>query len=151
MGATKDRLRRDLVTALRAKDEAAKSNIRMMLAAITVEEVAGDEARDLTDAEELAVTTREMRKRRDAAETYSAAGRDDLALKEAGEAEFISGYLPAPLTEQELAELVGSELEALGGPATMQHMGAVVKAVTARAQGRADGKRIAALVRARLS
>lgn len=151
MAATKDRLKRDLAAALRARDETAKSNIRMMMAALTVEEVAGDTARELSDAEELAVVTKEMRKRRDSAETYAAAGRQDLADKESAEAEFIAGYLPAPLTDVELAALVDEEIAVLGTPATMKNMGGLVKAVTARAEGRAEGRTIAALVRARLA
>lgn len=151
MAATKDQLKRDLAAALRAKDEAAKSNIRMLLAAITVEEVAGASARELSDAEELSVLTKEMRKRREASQTYAEAGRDDLASKENSEAEFIAAYLPTPLTEQEVTALVEAEIAALPEPVTMKQMGAVVKAVTAKAEGRAEGKVIAQLVKARLS
>ncbi len=151
MGATKDRLRQDLAIAMRAKDDAAKGTIRMMLAAIRVDEVAGDAQRELSDAEELTVLTKEMRKRVDSAETYAAAGRTDLAEQETSEAEFIAGYLPAPLTEQELTELVDAEIAALDDPPTMKQMGTLVKAVAARAEGRAEGKAIAAMVRSRLS
>lgn len=151
MGATKDRLRQDLAIAMRAKDDAAKGTIRMMLAAIRVDEVAGDAQRELSDAEELTVLTKEMRKRVDSAETYAAAGRTDLAEQETCEAEFIAGYLPAPLTQQELAELVDGEIAALDEPPTMKQMGALVKAVAAKAEGRAEGKAIAAMVRSRLS
>ena len=150
MGATKTRLKKDLVDALRAKDEAAKSNIRMLLGAITVEEVAGDTARELTDDEELTVVAKEMRKRRDSAETYASAGRTDLADKESSEAELISSYLPAPLTSEELSALVDEAFAELSEPATMKQMGGLVKAVTAKADGRAEGKAIATLVRARL-
>ncbi|MFT3889932.1 MAG: GatB/YqeY domain-containing protein [Arachnia sp.] len=151
MAATKDRLKQDLAAALRAKDEAAKTNIRMMMGAITVAEVAGDTARALSDAEELAVVAKEMRQRRDAAATYADAGRTDLAEKETAEADFISRYLPAPLTEEEIVALVDEAIAALGEAPTMKHMGAVVKAVNAKAEGRAEGKQVAALVRARLS
>lgn len=151
MSATKERLKKDLAAALRAKDEAAKTTIRMLLAAITVEEVAGDTARELNDAEELAVVTKEARKRRDAAQTYADAGRQDLAEKESSEAEFIATYLPAPLTAGELTALVDAEIAALDEPPTMKQMGALVKAVSAKAEGRAEGKAIAAQVRARLA
>lgn len=151
MAATKDRLKQDLAAALRAKDEIAKTNIRMLMGAIGVEEVAGDTARELTDAEELAVITREMRKRKDSAETYAEAGRSDLADKESAEADFIATYLPTPLSPDELSSLVDTEINDLGEEPTMKHMGALVKAVTAKAEGRAEGKEIAALVRARLS
>jgi uncharacterized protein YqeY len=150
MGATKDRLKRDLAAALRAKDEAAKTTIRMVMAAIGVEEVAGATARELSDTEELAVVAREMRKRRESAATYAEAGREDLASRETSEAEFISGYLPTPLTPEELAQLVDEEVAALGEAPTMKHMGSLVKAVTQRAEGRAEGKAIAALVRGKL-
>ena len=150
MGATKDRLKRDLAAALRAKDEAAKTTIRMVMAAIGVEEVAGATARELSDAEELAVVAREMRKRRESSATYAEAGREDLASRETSEAEFISGYLPTPLTPEELAQLVDEEVAALGEAPTMKHMGSLVNAVTQRAEGRAEGKAIAALVRGKL-
>lgn len=151
MGATKARLKQDLAAALRAKDEAAKTTIRMVMAAIGVEEVAGATARELTDAEELAVVAKEMRKRRESAATYAEAGRDDLASKEASEADFIAGYLPVPLSAQELEALVDEEVSRLDEAPTMKHMGSLVKAVTARAEGRAEGKTIASLVRARLA
>ena len=151
MATTKDRLKQDLAAALRAKDETAKTNIRMLMGAIGVEEVAGDTARALSNDEELAVVTREMRKRRDSAETYAEAGRADLADREVAEAEFIARYLPAPLTHADLTRMVDDEIETLGEAPTMKHMGALVKAVGGKAAGRAEGKEIAALVRARLS
>lgn len=151
MGATKTRLKSDLAAALRAKDETAKTNIRNMMAAITVEEVAGATARELSDAEELAVLNKEMKKRRESAEIYSEAGRPELAEKETTEANFIAGYLPAPLTPGELAAMVDEAVAGLDHEPTMKDMGALVKAVGAKADGRAEGKEIAALVRARLS
>lgn len=154
MAATKDRLKRDLAAALRAKDEPAKSTIRMMMAAITTEEVAGASPRELSDAEEITVLTKEMRKRRESATTYADAGREDLATKEAGEADFILDYLPAPLTEEELEAIVADEVQKVrdaGDEPTMKHMGALVRAVNARAAGRADGGSVAAKVRALLS
>ena len=88
--------------------------------------------------------------RRESAATYAEAGREDLASRETSEAEFISGYLPTPLTPEELAQLVDEEVAALGEAPTMKHMGSLVKAVTQRAEGRAEGKAIAALVRGKL-
>lgn len=151
MGASKDRLKKDLAAAMRAKDEAAKSTIRMVLAAITVEEVAGASPRALSDAEELEVIRKELRKRRDSAETYASAGRPELAEKETAEAELISEYLPAPLTADELEALVDEAFAELGEEPTMKQMGLLIKAVTAKADGRAEGKEIAALVRKRLA
>lgn len=154
MGASKERLKTDLAAALRARDEAAKTNIRSLLAAIGNEEVAGEVARSLSDAEEIAVITREQRKRKDSAETYAQAGRQDLADKEQSEADFIATYLPLPLTDQELQELVDAEVRAVraaGESPSMKHMGATVKAVNAKAAGRADGAKVAALVRSALT
>lgn len=150
MAATKTRLKKELADALRAKDEFAKSVIRMMMAAITVEEVAGDVARELSDEEEIAVITKEQRKRRDSAATYAEAGRAELAAKEEQEAEFMAAYLPAPLTEEELQTIVTEEVAAVPD-AGMKQMGAIIKAVNARVAGRAEGRTIAALVRAALA
>ena len=146
----KDQLRADLAVAMRAKDEAAKMNIRMTLGAIQTEEVAGEVARELSNDEELAVVQREVRKRRDSAEAYASAGRQELADKETAEADWLSRYLPAALTEDELAAIVAEEVAAVEG-ASMKNMGQIIKAVNARAEGRAEGKTIAALVRSALS
>lgn len=154
MGATKAQLKADLVDALRAKDEFAKSNIRSLMAAITTQEVAGDTARELSDAEELDVVVKEQRKRKDSAETYAEAGRMDLADKESAESEFIARYLPAPLTRDEVRAMVDSEvavLQARGETPSMKHMGALVKAVNAKASGRTEGKLVAELVRGALN
>lgn len=155
MGSMKTRLKADLVTAMKAKDELTKSTLRMALAAIAVEEVAGKVARDLSEAEELVVLTREVNKRKDSAEAYTAGNRPGLAEKELAEAEILRGYLPAPLTDVELDGLVAAEVAAvataLGAAPTMKQMGQVIKAVNARAQGRAEGAAIAAKVRAALT
>ncbi len=155
MGSMKTRLKADLVTAMKAKDELTKSTLRMALAAIAVEEVAGKVARDLSEAEELVVLTREVNKRKDSAEAYTAGNRPELAEKELAEAEILRGYLPAPLTDVELDGLVAAEVAAvataLGAAPTMKQMGQVIKAVNARAQGRAEGAAIAAKVRAALT
>ncbi|GAB3821404.1 GatB/YqeY domain-containing protein [Tessaracoccus terricola] len=154
MGASKERLRADLATAMRAKDTVAKTTIRSLLAAISNEEVAGDEPRALSDAEEIKVITREQRKRKDSAETYAEAGRPELAEQENLEAEFIAAYLPQPLTADELQALVDGEVQAVrdaGETPSMKQMGAVVKAVNAKAAGRADGGTVAGLVKKALS
>lgn len=155
MGTLKDQLRADLVTAMKARDDAAKSNLRMALAALHTEEVAGSEARELSDAEEITVVTKEVSKRKDSAEAYAAGGRPELAAKESAEADFLARYLPSPLTEQEVQALVDEEVaratEAEGGKPTMKQMGPIIKAVTARAEGRSDGRTISGMVRAALS
>lgn len=155
MAALKDRLKADLIPAMKARDEAAKSNIRMALAAIANEEVAGAQARELTEAEELAILTKEVNKRRESAQAYTDGGRDELAAKESAEAEFLSQYLPAPLTEDELDAIVAEEVAAAEAAAgerpTMKQMGQIVKAVNARAAGRAQGAEVARKVKASLA
>ena len=154
MGALKDQLKADLVTAMKAKDDAAKSNIRMALAALHTEEVAGDTARELSDSEEVAVVTKEVNKRKDSAEAYAAGNRLELAAKENSEAEFLARYLPAPLSTEEVQALVDEEVAkaaADGEKPTMKQMGTIIKAVTARAEGRSDGRTISGMVRAALA
>ena len=155
MGELKDRLKTDLVTAMKAKDDFAKSTLRMAIAAIGVEEVAGASARQLTDAEETSVVTKEVSKRRDSAQAYAEGGRPELADKETREAEFLQEYLPAPLTEEELDRIVAEELAAAetsgGEKPTMKQMGMIVKAVNGRVAGRAQGSVVAAKVRAQLA
>lgn len=154
MGAIKDRLRTDLTAAMKARDDFAKSTLRMAIAAIQYAEVAGAQATELTEAEEIAVLTKEQRTRTESAETYAAAGRPELAEKEAGEAALLARYLPQPLTEAELTAIVDEEVARvsaeLGTKPTMKQMGGLVKAVNARVAGRADGKTVATQVRARL-
>ena len=153
MGALKDQLKTDLVAAMKAHDEAAKSNLRMAIAAIGTEEVAGASARELTDAEELAVVTKEVSKRRDSAEAYTQGNRPELAAKETAEAEFLAKYLPAPLSSEELQQIVDEEVAIATADAekSPRLMGQVITAVNARANGRADGKTVAGLVKAALA
>lgn len=154
MAVIKDRLKTDLVTALKAHDEARKSTVRMALAAIANEEVAGKTARELSGAEEQSVLAREVSKRKDSAEAYSAGNRPELAEKELAEAAILADYLPQQLTDAEIAAIVDEEVAAvtasLGEKPTMKQMGLVMKAVTPRIAGRGDGKTAAGLVRAAL-
>ena len=150
MAELKDRLRADLTAAMKAQDAFTTGVLRMALAAIGTEEVAGTSARELTEDEEQRIITREVRKRRESAEVYSGAGRAELAEKEEREAKALGAYLPAPLTEPELDQIVTEEVNAVQG-ATLKHMGPIIRAVGARTQGRADGAIIAAKVKASLS
>ena len=154
MAELKDRLRADRVAAMKARDELAKNTLGMALAAIQVEEVAGEVARELSDDEVLKVVTREVAKRKDSAEAYAAGNRPELAEKELAEAAVLQAYLPAALTEPELDALVAEEVAAaaaaLGAAPTMKQMGLIIKAVNGRAAGRADGATVAAKVRAAL-
>jgi uncharacterized protein len=146
----KDRLRADLNDAMRARDQVRMRTLRMALSSITTEEVAGALARELSDEEIIKVLTREARKRREAAEAFGAAGRDGQAAAERAEGEVLAGYLPAQLSDDELAALV-SEAIAETGASDMRGMGQVMKTLTPRVAGRADGARVAAEVRRRLS
>jgi uncharacterized protein len=146
----KERLRADLNAAMRARDQVRMRTLRMALTSITNEEVAGASARDLTDDEIVRVLTREARKRREAAEAFSAAGRVDQAAAERAEGEVLAGYLPAQLSDDELAALVAAAI-AETGASGMASMGQVMKTVTPRVAGRADGARVAAEVRRSLS
>ena len=146
----KERLRADLNAAMRARDQVRMRTLRMALTSITTEEVAGTSARDLSDEEIVKVLTREARKRREAAEAFGAAGRDEQAAAERAEGEVLAGYLPAQLSDDELTALVSSAI-AETGASGMQGMGQVMKILTPRVAGRADGARVAAEVRRHLS
>ena len=150
MAELKERLRADLNTAMRARDQVRMRTLRMALTSITNEEVAGAAARDLTDDEIVKVLTREARKRREAAEAFSAAGRSDQAAAERAEGEVLAEYLPAQLSDDELAALVDAAI-AETGASGMAGLGQVMKTVTPRVAGRADGARVAAEVRRRLT
>jgi len=146
----KDRLRADLNTAMRARDQVRMRTLRMALTSITNEEVAGASARDLSDEEIVKVLTREAKKRREAAEAFGAAGRDEQAAAERAEGDVLAGYLPAQLDDDELGALVSAAITETGAVG-MKGMGQVMKVLTPRVAGRADGARVAAEVRRRLS
>jgi uncharacterized protein YqeY len=150
MPELKQRLRADLTAAMKARDVLRTRTLRMTLTAVTNEEVAGAAARELTDDEVMKVITREAKKRRDAAEAFDAAGRESQAAAERAEGEVLAGYLPAQLSDDDLAQIVTAAIEETGA-AGMSAMGQVMKAVTPRVAGRADGARVAAEVRRRLS
>ena len=150
MAELKERLRADLNAAMRARDQVRMRTLRLALTSITNEEVAGASARDLSDDEVLKVLTREARKRREAAEAFSAAGRSDQAAAERAEGDVLAGYLPAQLGDDELAALVDAAI-AETGASGLASLGQVMKTVTPRVAGRADGARVAAEVRRRLA
>ena len=151
MAALKAQLRTDLTTSMKARDAFRTSVLRMVLSAIQTEEVAGASARELTEDEERAILGREVRKRKESAELYEAGNRPELASKELAEVELLGAYLPTALTEAEVDAIVADEVAAAGEGATMKQMGQVIKAVNARAQGRAEGSVIAAKVKSALA
>ena len=150
MSELKDRLQADLTTAMRGRDELTTGTLRMALAAITTEEVAGSSARELSDEEVLKVLAREAKKRREAAEAFTSAGRAELAERETAEGGVLDRYLPRQLDDAAIAALV-TEAIAETGATGMPQMGAVMKAAQAKAAGRADGKRLSTEVRRQLA
>ena len=150
MSELKDRLQTDLTAAIRARDELTTATLRMALAAITTEEVAGTSARELSDDEVLKVLAREAKKRREAAEAVSSADRAELADRERAEGGVLDRYLPTQLGDDEVAELVRAAVAETGATG-MPQMGAVMKAAQARAAGRVDGRRLSTEVRRQLA
>jgi uncharacterized protein YqeY len=152
MSALKDQLRADLTRAIKGRDEVTSSTLRMVLTALTNAEVAGKQARELSDDDVLGVLSSEAKKRREAAEAFEDAGRAESAAKERSEAEVIARYLPAPLDEAEIAELVTRTIDQVGaGSEGMRAMGKVMGALQPQVRGRADGGAVAAEVRRQLA
>jgi uncharacterized protein len=152
MSALKDTLQSDLTTAIKARDEVTSATIRMVLTAITNEEVSGKEARQLSDDDVITVLGREAKKRRESAEAYDAAARPELADRERAELDVIARYLPQPLSDDEVAAIVASAVAQVtaDGASGGQAMGAVMKIVQGQVKGRADGGKVAAMVKASL-
>jgi uncharacterized protein YqeY len=151
MSALKDRLRSDLTSAIKARDEVRSSTLRMILTAITNAEVAGKEARELTDDDIIGVLSTEAKKRREAATAFEDGNRPEQAAKERAESAVIADYLPQQLTPGEIAGIVTAAIEEAGvADQGMKAMGRVMGLVTPRVKGRADGAAVAAEVRRQL-
>jgi uncharacterized protein YqeY len=146
----KEKLQSDLTDAIRSQDAVKSGTIRMLLAAITNEEVAGKSAKVLSDAEVITVLSREAKKRREAVEAYTTAKRDDLANKEKEEAAVIALYLPEQLSEAAIKKLIADAIAETNasGPAGM---GLVMKVLQPKIAGKADGGVVSSLVKAALS
>jgi hypothetical protein len=145
----KERLRADLTTAMKGRDELRTATLRMVLSAVSAEEVAGKEARELTDDEVQAVLRREAKKRREAAEAFGSAGRAEQAAREQAEGEVLADYLPTQLDDADLAAMVADAVTTTGASG-MKDMGRVMGVLQAAVAGRADGGRVAAEVRRQL-
>ena len=145
----KEKLQSDLTDAIRSRAEVKSGTIRMLLAAITNEEVSGKAARVLKNDEIITVLSREAKKRREAVEAYVAAKRDDLADKERAEGEVIAQYLPAQLSEDEIKKMIADAISETGaaGPAGM---GLIMKVLSPKIAGKADGGVVSGLVKAAL-
>jgi len=150
MSELKERIRADLTASMKDRDEVRTRTLRMVLTEISKEEVSGSAARELDDAEVERVLAREAKRRREAAEAFTGAGRDDQAAAERAEGEVLAGYLPAQLDDAELASLVTAAIAETGatGPGAM---GQVMKVVNPKIAGRAEGARVAAEVRRQLA
>jgi uncharacterized protein YqeY len=152
MSELKDRLRADLTSAMKSRDELRSATLRMVLTSVTNAEVAGKQARDLTDDEVVAVLTSEGKKRREAAEAFRSAGRAASAERERAEAAVIADYLPPQLDEAEIASLVTRAIEQTGAAGEgMRAMGKVMGVLQPQVRGRADGGAVAAEVRRQLA
>lgn len=144
----KERITEDMKNAMRAKDAKRLSAIRMLLAATKQVEI--DKRIELTDTDVIAITEKEIKKRRESIAQYQAAKRDDLAANEQFEVEVLSAYLPAQADDAEVEAVVAAAVAAAGasGP---QAMGKVMAAVKAGLAGRADMTKVSAMVKARLA
>jgi uncharacterized protein YqeY len=149
----KARLQSDLTEAIRSRDELRTATLRMALTAIRSEEVSGPVARQLPDSEVHTVLGREAKKRREAATAFADAGRPEKAAREQDELAVLLSYLPAPLTDEDVAALVAEEVATASsaGATGMPAMGRVMKALQPRIAGRAEGGRVAAEVRRQLA
>jgi uncharacterized protein len=145
-----ERLQSDLTAAMKSRDTQVVSVLRMAIAAVKEAAVAGDAARALDDDEVVAVLTREAKRREEAAAAFTEGGRPERAEAELAERDVLARYLPAPLSDDELAAIVDEELAA-GGFDSPKDMGPAMKAVNARVAGRAEGRAVAALVKGRLA
>jgi hypothetical protein len=149
----KEQLHTDLTAAIKAKDSLTSGTLRMVLAAITNEEVSGKEARELNDQDMITVLNREAKKRKEAASAYDDAKRPELADKERAELGIIQTYLPAALSDEDLAKIIAGAVAevAAAGTSGPSAMGAVMKIVSPQVAGRADGGAVAAAVKSALA
>ncbi len=146
---SKAQLRADLKTAMLGREKIRTRVIRSILAALTEAEVAGSEAVELTDEQVKDVIVKEAKKRREAAQAYTNADRTDLADKENEESAVLADYLPQPLSDAEVGELVRQAISDTGAD-SMRSMGAVMGRLTPQTKGRVDGAAVAAEVRRQL-
>ena len=150
MSQLKSKLQSDLNDAIKSRNTVVAETIRMILSAITNEEVAGKEKKELSEAEVITVLTREAKKRREAAEAFEQGGRADRAAAERAEGEVIAGYLPEQLSEDDLKKLIAETIAVVGatGPSDM---GKVMGGLKAKVAGKADGALVSTMVKAALN
>ena len=145
----KETLKSDLTEAIRSSNKVVSGTIRMVLTAITNEEVSGKEARVLSEDEIITVLSREAKKRREAAEEFAKANRPDKATEEKAEGEVIAKYLPAQLSEDDIKKMIAAAVASTGaaGPGDM---GKVMGAIKPQIAGKADGALVSSLVKSAL-
>jgi uncharacterized protein YqeY len=153
MTSLKEQIQADLTSSIRAKDSLTSGTLRMVLSAITNEEVSGKESRVLTDQDLITVLNREAKKRKESATAFDDAKRPELADKERAELEIIQAYLPAALSDAELTAIIAAAVAqaTADGASGQSAMGAVMKLVTPQVAGRADGAMVAAAVKSALA
>ena len=143
-----ERIQTDVTTAAKARDRHRLAALRLLIDALNKE---AKEARGpLDEQREIAVLKRERKRRAEAAEAYRKGGRDEQAAAEEAEAAVIEEYLPAEISDEELEALIAEALSETGA-ASQKEMGKVMSAVMSKAGGRADGRRVSELVRAKLA
>jgi uncharacterized protein YqeY len=145
-----DQIRTDLTEATKAREKMRQRTLRSVIAAVQEASVSGTEARELDDDAVLAVIKAQVKRRVDAAEAFEAGGRADSAAEELAEMKVLEEYLPAAMSDEELESIVAGVMEA-NGFETRADMGNAMKAVNAEVAGRADGRRVADLVKSKLS
>lgn len=141
-------VKEDMKAAMRAKEKERLATIRMLLAEVKRKEV--DERIEIDDAILLAIVDKMVKQRKDSAQQYFDANREDLAQVELAEIEILKQYLPEPLTDEALADLIQAAIIE-SGAATMQDMGKVMALLKPQVQGRADMKVVSALIKSKLS
>ncbi|MEU6390153.1 GatB/YqeY domain-containing protein [Streptomyces sp. NPDC046939] len=149
MTTLKSKLQDDLNAAIRERDELRSSTLRLTLSAITNQEVAGKEKRELSDDEVQKVIAKEAKKRREAADAFEKGGRAESAARELAEGEVLAAYLPQPLSDDELERIVAQAVEEAkaAGAEGPRAMGQVMKIANPKIAGRAEGGRVAATVK----
>ncbi|MET8632844.1 GatB/YqeY domain-containing protein [Streptomyces sp. NPDC004096] len=149
MTTLKSKLQEDLNAAIKERNELRSSTLRLTLTAITKEEVAGKEKRQLSDEEVIKVITREAKKRREAADAFAQGGRPEQAEREKAEGELLATYLPQQMSDDELRQIVAQAVEEAkaAGAEGPRAMGQVMKIVNPKVAGQAEGGRVAAVVK----
>ena len=150
MSELTQRITEDMKTAMREKNTVALNTVRMLKSAIKNAAIEkGGANAELTDAEVMAVVRKEVKKRQDSIEQYEAAGRDELADQEKAEIEVLNGYLPEPLSSEEVVSIVEAAIAEVGAT-SRKEMGQVMKIVQEKTAGRADGKTLSQAVMSKL-